>query len=65
MAHIVASLTALCKRTAIISGYEGAATANARIASMPVPYRENEAWPTGHVFLASSCLTPNKGIWFI
>ena len=36
------------------------AIANARIALMPVPL-PREWRPTGHVFLASSCLTPIRG----
>ena len=52
-----------CKRTAIISGYTREGThSNARTAPDAHIPLLREWRPTGHVFLASSCLTPNKGI---
>ena len=58
MAHIVASIT-VCKRTAIISAAKGTPLQTQGLPQYLVPLPRE--WPTGHVFLASSCLTPNKG----
>ena len=64
MAHIVASITASCKRTAIISAAK-VRHCKRKIASMPVPL-PREWRPTGHVFLASSCLLPpNKDLLYL
>ena len=59
MAHIVASITVFVNAPPLYLPRRYA-IANARIAPMPVPL-PREWRPTGHVFLASSCLTPNKG----
>ena len=58
MAHIVASITVFCKRTAIISAAK-VRHCKRRIAPMPCSFTR-EWRPTGRYFLASSCLTPNK-----
>ena len=61
IAHIVASITVFVTHRHYISAPRRYAIANARIA--PMPCSATREWrPTGHVFLASSCLTPNKGI---
>ena len=59
MAYIVASITVF-KRTAIISAAKvrHCKREDCPDALVPLP---REWRPTGHVFLASSCLTPIRG----
>ena len=57
MAHIVASFAVFVKRTAIISAAKVRHLYWLPRCLVPLP---REWRPTGHVFLASSCLTPNK-----
>ena len=60
MAHIVASITVLLNAPPLylLRRY---AIANARIAPDALFLCRGVAWQ-GHVFLASSCLTPSRGI---
>ena len=60
MAHIVASITVFVNAPPLYLPRRYA-IANARIAPMPWFLCRENGGLTGHVFLASSCLTPNKG----
>ena len=60
MAHIVASITVFVNAPPLYLPRRYA-IANAGLPRCLVPL-PREWRPTGHVFLASSCLTPNKGI---
>ena len=60
MAHIVASVT-VCKRTADISAAKVRHCKRKDCPDALFLCRENGGQQV-HVFLASSCLTPNKGI---
>ena len=63
MAAIVASITVFVNVTAIISAAKGTPLQTQGLPRCLVPL-PREWRPTGHVFLASSCLIPNKGILF-
>ena len=60
LAHIVASITVLWQHRHYICR-EGTPCKRKGLPRCLVPL-PREWRPTGHVFLASSCLTPNKGI---
>ena len=62
MAHIVASITVFVNAPPLYLPRRYA-IANARIAPMPCSFAARMA--AGHVFLASSCLTPNKELLYL
>ena len=64
MAHIVASITVFVKRTAIISAC-GVRHCKRGVAPTALFLCPREWQPAGHVFLASSCLTPNKDLLYL